>query len=46
MHFFRTTCEAVGKYQGKLGADVNCMDQCLVYPGDKCPENECYCYEE
>ncbi|KAJ8928284.1 hypothetical protein NQ314_019167 [Rhamnusium bicolor] len=41
-----TTCEAIGEYKGKLGADVNCMDQCLVYSSDKCPKDQCACYEE
>ncbi|KAJ8977942.1 hypothetical protein NQ317_017410 [Molorchus minor] len=41
-----TTCEAIGEYQGKTGADVFCMDQCLVYPSDKCPLDQCVCHEE
>ncbi|XP_023029101.1 uncharacterized protein [Leptinotarsa decemlineata] len=40
------TCEAIGKYKGKLGADVHCIDKCLVYPSKNCPTSECACYEE
>ncbi|XP_076266066.1 uncharacterized protein LOC143199828 [Rhynchophorus ferrugineus] len=41
-----TTCDAVGELRGQSGADVYCMDQCLVYPASKCPRNECSCREE
>lgn len=42
-----TVCEAIGEYQGKIGADVYCMDQCISYHNDdKCPRNQCVCYEE
>ncbi|XP_050499667.1 uncharacterized protein LOC126880056 [Diabrotica virgifera virgifera] len=40
------TCEAVGAYRGNLGADVYCMDKCIVYPARNCPHKECACYEE
>lgn len=40
----RSTCEAIGEYAGNMGADVNCMDQCIVYPS-KCPVSRCACYE-
>ncbi|KAI4461636.1 hypothetical protein MML48_5g00000807 [Holotrichia oblita] len=39
-----TTCDAVGELQGREGADVYCMDQCIVYP-PKCPTDRCRCYE-
>lgn len=45
--FFSTTCEAVGAYSGQFGADVNCMDKCLVYsPNRNCSSQECRCYED
>ncbi|KAG5865738.1 hypothetical protein JTB14_021429 [Gonioctena quinquepunctata] len=40
------TCEAVGRYRGNFGADVQCMDQCLNYPSKSCSTAECACYEE
>ncbi|XP_030761831.1 uncharacterized protein LOC115886703 isoform X2 [Sitophilus oryzae] len=41
-----TTCEAVGDFEGETGADVYCMDQCLVYPATGCPRKQCSCHEE
>ncbi|XP_050314667.1 uncharacterized protein LOC126749085 isoform X2 [Anthonomus grandis grandis] len=41
-----STCDAVGDFKGQTGADVYCMDQCLVYPANKCPRKQCECYEE
>lgn len=41
--FPRQTCEAVGELEGRDGADVYCMDQCIVYPS-RCPANRCRCY--
>lgn len=46
MLYSRTTCVNIGDYKGNLGADISCMDKCLVYPADNCSEDECYCYEE
>ncbi|CAG9854249.1 unnamed protein product [Phyllotreta striolata] len=39
-------CEAVDEHKGNFKADVKCMDDCLVYPRDKCSTSRCVCYED
>ncbi|KAL1495082.1 hypothetical protein ABEB36_010556 [Hypothenemus hampei] len=41
-----TSCEAVGEFKGQRGADIDCMDRCLVYATDNCQWDQCYCHEE
>jgi tRNA A-37 threonylcarbamoyl transferase component Bud32 len=40
---YREVCDAVGELEGRAGADVYCMDKCIVYPS-QCPAHRCRCY--
>ena len=40
---YREVCDAIGELKGRAGADVYCLDKCIVYPS-QCPAERCRCY--
>jgi hypothetical protein len=41
--FLSSTCDAIGEIEGKEGADVYCLYECIKYPTN-CPAKRCRCY--
>lgn len=40
---YRTSCEAIGEFAEKEGADVYCQDACIKHDSN-CPSDRCKCH--